>query len=64
MGRHTLRLDEDNERCLEEEQKKTGKSFKAVVNDLLREVREFFCCTRRSASIPNMRQRSPGSKRG
>jgi len=40
MARHTLTLDEDNERLLEEEQRKTGKSFKAVVNDLLREVRQ------------------------
>lgn len=40
MGRHTLTLDEDNERLLREEQDATGKSFKAVVNDLLREVRQ------------------------
>jgi hypothetical protein len=40
VGRHTLTLDEDNERLLEDEQQKTGKPFKAVVNDLLREVRQ------------------------
>jgi hypothetical protein len=40
VGRHTLTLDEDNERLLEDEQSKTGKPFKAVVNDLLREVRQ------------------------
>lgn len=40
MGRHTLTLEEDNERLLEDEQARTGKSFKAVVNDLLREVRQ------------------------
>ncbi len=40
MGRHTLTLDEDNERLLEDEQSRTGKPFKAVVNDLLREVRQ------------------------
>ena len=40
MGRHTLTLDEDNERLLHDEQEATGKSFKAVVNDLLREVRQ------------------------
>lgn len=40
MGRHTLTLDEDVETLLDDEQKKTGKSFKAVVNDLLREVRQ------------------------
>lgn len=40
MGRHTLTLDEDNELLLRDEQEATGKSFKAVVNDLLREVRQ------------------------
>ena len=40
MGRHTLTLDEDVERLLADEQKKTGKPFKAAVNDLLREVRQ------------------------
>lgn len=40
MGRHTLTLDEDVEILLDDEQRKTGKSFKAVVNDLLREVRQ------------------------
>ena len=40
MGRHTLTLDEDNERLLRDEQEATGKPFKAVVNDLLREVRQ------------------------
>jgi hypothetical protein len=40
MGRHTLTLDEDNERLLEDEQQRTGKPFKAVVNDLLRELRQ------------------------
>lgn len=40
MGRHTLTLDEDNERLLRDEQEATGKAFKAVVNDLLREVRQ------------------------
>jgi len=40
MGRHTVTLDEDVETLLDDEQKKTGKSFKAVVNDLLREVRQ------------------------
>ncbi len=40
MGRHTLTLDEDVENLLDEEQKETGRSFKAVVNDLLREVRQ------------------------
>jgi len=40
VGRHTLTLDEDNERLLTDEQERTGKSFKAVVNDLLREVRQ------------------------
>lgn len=40
MGRHTLTLDADNERLLRDEQKATGKPFKAVVNDLLREVRQ------------------------
>ena len=40
MGRHTLTLEEDVEALLEEEQKTTGKSFKAVVNDLLRELRQ------------------------
>lgn len=40
MGRHTLTLDEDNERLLRDEQEATGRSFKAVVNDLLREVRQ------------------------
>lgn len=39
MGRHTLTLDEDNERLLRDEQETTGKPFKTVVNDLLREVR-------------------------
>ena len=40
VGRHTLTLDEDNERFLDDEQRKTGKPFKGVVNDLLREVRQ------------------------
>ena len=40
MGRHTLTLEEDVEALLEEEQNATGKSFKAVVNDLLRELRQ------------------------
>lgn len=40
MGRHTLTLDEDVEALLDDEQKQTGKPFKAVVNDLLREVRQ------------------------
>lgn len=40
MGRHTLTLDEDNERLLRDEQEATGRPFKAVVNDLLREVRQ------------------------
>ena len=40
MGRHTLTLDQDVEALLEDEQRKTGKTFKAVVNDLLREVRQ------------------------
>lgn len=40
MGRHTLTLDEDVETLLDEEQRETGKSFKAVVNDLLRELRQ------------------------
>lgn len=40
MGRHTLTLDEDVESLLDDEQRKTGKPFKAVVNDLLREVRQ------------------------
>lgn len=40
MGRHTLTLEEDNERLLRDEQEATGKSFKAVVNDLLRELRQ------------------------
>lgn len=40
MGRHTLTLDEDNERLLRDEQEATGKSFKAALNDLLREVRQ------------------------
>jgi len=40
MGRHTLTLDDDNERLLHDEKKATGKPFKAVVNDLLREVRQ------------------------
>ena len=40
MGRHTLTLDEDNERLLEDEQRRTGKPFKAVVNDLLREAHQ------------------------
>ncbi len=40
MGRHTLTLDEDVETLLDDEQKKTGKSSKAVVNDLLRELRQ------------------------
>jgi len=40
MGRHTLTLDDDVERFLATEQKRTGKPFKGVVNDLLREVRQ------------------------
>jgi hypothetical protein len=40
MGRHTLTLDDDVEAFLADEQKKTGKPFKAVVNDLLREARQ------------------------
>lgn len=40
MGRHTLTLDDDNERLLRDEQEATGESFKAVVNALLREVRQ------------------------
>lgn len=40
MGRHTLTLEEDVEALLEDERRKTGKPFKAVVNDLLREVRQ------------------------
>jgi hypothetical protein len=40
MSRHTLTLDEDVERLLADEQKQTGKPFKAAVNDLLREVRQ------------------------
>lgn len=40
MGRHTLTLDTDVEALLDEEQQRTGKPFKAVVNDLLREVRQ------------------------
>jgi len=40
MGRHTLTLEQDVEALLEDEQRKTGKAFKAVVNDLLREVRQ------------------------
>lgn len=40
MGRHTLTLDPDVEALLDEEQQRTGKPFKAVVNDLLREVRQ------------------------
>lgn len=40
MGRHTLTLDQDVETLLDEEQRRTGKRFKAVVNDLLREVRQ------------------------
>ena len=40
MGRHTLTLEEDVEALLEEEQNTTGKTFKSVVNDLLRELRQ------------------------
>ena len=40
MGRHTLTLDEDVESFLATEQRKTGRSFKAAVNELLREVRQ------------------------
>ncbi len=40
MGRHTLTLDEDNERLLSDEQEATGASFKGVINALLREVRQ------------------------
>ena len=40
MGRHTLTLDEDVETLLDDERKRTGKPFKAVVNDLLREVQQ------------------------
>jgi len=40
VGRHTLTLDDDNERLLRDEQEATGESFKAVVNALLREVRQ------------------------
>jgi len=40
MGRHTLTLEEDVEAYLADEQRRTGRSFKAVVNALLREVRQ------------------------
>lgn len=40
MARHTLTLEKDVEAFLAEEQEASGKSFKAVVNDLLREVRQ------------------------
>lgn len=40
MARHTLTLDPDVEALLAEEQRRTGKPFKATVNDLLREVRQ------------------------
>jgi hypothetical protein len=40
MGRHTLTLDEDVDAFLAAEQEKTGKPFKATVNDLHREVRQ------------------------
>ncbi len=40
MARHTLTLEQDVDAFLAEEQEATGKSFKAVVNDLLREVRQ------------------------
>jgi len=40
MGRHTLTLDPDVETLLDDEQRRTGKPFKAVVNNLLREVRQ------------------------
>ncbi len=40
MGRHTLTLDDDVDAFLAEELEETGKSFKAVVNDLFREVRQ------------------------
>jgi EAL domain-containing protein (putative c-di-GMP-specific phosphodiesterase class I) len=40
MGRHTLTLEEDVEKFLAAEQEKTGKPFKAAVNDALRELRQ------------------------
>jgi len=40
MGRHTLTLEDDVEVFLADEQRRTGKAFKATVNDLLREVRQ------------------------
>ena len=40
MGRHTLTLEEGVEALLHDEQRTTGKPFKAVVNDLLRELRQ------------------------
>ncbi len=40
MGRHTLTLDDDVDAFLAEELEETRKSFKAVVNDLFREVRQ------------------------
>jgi hypothetical protein len=40
MRRHTLTFDDDAERFLAQEQKRAGKAFKGVVNDVLREVRQ------------------------
>ena len=52
MGRHTLTLDEDVERLLESEQRRTGHTFKDVVNDLLREVRRRRLADRKREKTP------------
>lgn len=41
MGRHTLTLEEDVEAFLADEQERTGKPFKAAVNDLPGHARVF-----------------------